>query len=173
MSLSEFELIKKFFDQKRLEDENVSLGIGDDAAVIKQSSESDLVVAIDTLVAGVHFPHSTTAYDIGWKALAVNLSDIAAMGASPSWFTLALTIPDSSENWLASFSQGVFDLANQYGLVLVGGTRSNERPFDYYRIFYLRFFFIIYRFFFIYRFFSFFFLVSTFCDIFFFFVFLC
>ena len=73
----------------------------------------------------VHFPVDTSAFDIGWKALAVNLSDLAAMGAEPAWFTLALTLPESSESWLTEFSAGLFDLANQYGVSLVGGDTTH------------------------------------------------
>lgn len=121
MPVPEFELIQRFFSRKSQPQSDVALGIGDDAALLNPPAEQQLVIAIDTLVQGVHFPADTLPYDIGWKALAVNLSDLAAMGAEPAWFTLALTLPESSEAWLTEFSHGLFDLANQYGLSLVGG----------------------------------------------------
>ncbi|MDR9435692.1 MAG: thiamine-phosphate kinase [Thiohalophilus sp.] len=121
MSLSEFDIIARYFAQATPGREDVVLGIGDDAAVIEPPAGQQLVVAIDTLVAGVHFPLDTEPYDIGWKALAVNLSDLAAMGAEPAWLTLALTLEHNDEDWLAAFSRGLADLAGQYGLQLVGG----------------------------------------------------
>ena len=121
MPVAEFELIQRYFNRQDQPKPDVALGIGDDAALINPPAGQHLVIAIDTLVQGVHFPLNTLPYDIGWKALAVNLSDLAAMGAEPSWFTLALTLPESSETWLTEFSRGLFDLANQYGISLVGG----------------------------------------------------
>lgn len=121
MPVPEFELIQRYFSREGQPQADVALGIGDDAALLNPPAGQQLVIAIDTLVQGVHFPANTSPYDIGWKALAVNLSDLAAMGAEPAWFTLALTLPESSESWLTEFSAGLFDLANQYGLSLVGG----------------------------------------------------
>ncbi len=121
MSIPEFELIQRFFTRQIEDRSDVVLGVGDDAALIAPAPDKHLVIAIDTLVQGVHFSQATSAYDIGWKALAVNLSDLAAMGADPAWFTLALTLPDSTEAWLTQFSRGLFDLANQYKLPLIGG----------------------------------------------------
>ena len=85
---------------------NLRLGIGDDAAIIRVSPEHDLITCTDTLVAGVHFPEHTTAYDIGWKALAVNLSDLAAMGAIPRFAQLSLTLPQSDPDWVNDFMRG-------------------------------------------------------------------
>lgn len=121
MPLSEFDIIARYFAQATAERDDVVLGIGDDAAVIEPPAGQQLVVAIDTLVAGVHFPLDTEPYDIGWKALAVNLSDLAAMGAEPAWLTLALTLEHNDEKWLGAFSRGLADLAGQYGVQLVGG----------------------------------------------------
>lgn len=121
MPVPEFELIQRYFSREGQPQAGIALGIGDDAALLNSPAGQQLVIAIDTLVQGVHFPTNTSPYDIGWKALAVNLSDLAAMGAEPAWFTLALTLPESSESWLTEFSAGLFDLANQYGLSLVGG----------------------------------------------------
>ncbi|MDZ7663428.1 thiamine-phosphate kinase [Thiohalophilus sp.] len=121
MPLSEFDIITRYFAQATPGREDVVLGIGDDAALIDPPAGQQLVVAIDTLVAGVHFPLDTDPYDIGWKALAVNLSDLAAMGAQSAWLTLALTLEQGDDHWLAAFSRGLADLAGQYGLQLVGG----------------------------------------------------
>lgn len=121
MPVPEFELIQRYFQRKEIPKADVALGIGDDAALLNPPVGRQLVIAIDTLVQGIHFPENTTPYDIGWKVLAVNLSDLAAMGAEPSWFTLALTLPESSEDWLTDFSAGLFELSSQYGLALVGG----------------------------------------------------
>lgn len=125
MPVTEFELIAKYFATQSVKRDDVILGIGDDCALldVNPTCESDELVAItmDTLVAGVHFPQTTSPYDIGHKALAVNLSDLAAMGATPKWITLALTIPESNEQWLQEFSQGLFDLARQHDVMLIGG----------------------------------------------------
>lgn len=118
--LTEFELIRRYFSGHD-QGPGVITGIGDDAAVLLPPVGEELVVAIDTLVEGVHFPLDTAAADIGWKALAVNLSDLAAMGAEPAWFTLALTLPQAEPDWLADFSRGLFELAERFGLALVGG----------------------------------------------------
>jgi thiamine-monophosphate kinase len=118
---SEFDIIQRYFKAAQREREDVLLGIGDDAALLRTRADAALVVAVDTLVAGRHFPDATAPRDIGYKALAVNLSDFAAMGAEPLWATLALTIPDPDEAWLADFSRGFFELAQQYNVALVGG----------------------------------------------------
>ena len=101
--------------------DDVRVGIGDDAAVLAMPAGQELVVAIDTLVAGVHFPHGTAAVDIGWKALAVNLSDLAAMGASPAWALLAMTLPDADSVFVEAFAEGFSQLAKPHRLALVGG----------------------------------------------------
>ncbi|MFO8024989.1 thiamine-phosphate kinase [Thiohalophilus sp.] len=121
MPLTEFDIIARYFAQATPGRKDVVLGIGDDAAVIDPPAGQQLAIAIDTLVAGVHFPFDTEPYDLGWKALAVNLSDLAAMGAEPAWLTLALTLEHNDEDWLAAFSRGLADLAAQYDLQLVGG----------------------------------------------------
>jgi thiamine-monophosphate kinase len=99
----------------------VVLGIGDDAAVLRVPPGHDLVVTSDTLVAGVHFPPETAAADLGWKALAVNLSDLAAMAAAPAWCTLALTLPDADADFVDAFLDGFLELADAHGVSLVGG----------------------------------------------------
>ncbi len=100
---------------------DVVLGIGDDAALLRLPAGHDLVACVDTLVAGVHFPADTDPAAIGWKALAVNLSDLAAMGAMPRWITLALTVPQLQSDWLAAFMRGIRRLARRHAVALVGG----------------------------------------------------
>lgn len=120
MSLGEFDIIARYFTRRSRRAE-VLLGIGDDAAVLDVRADRKLVVAMDTLVEGVHFPEGTDASDIGYRALAVNLSDIAAMGAEPAWMTLSLSMPQADESWLAGFAAGLFELADRYDVALVGG----------------------------------------------------
>jgi len=100
---------------------DVELGIGDDAALVNVPPGQSLVMSLDTLVAGVHFPKNTSAADIAWKALAVNLSDMAAMAATPRWLLLGLTLPQADEAWLAEFSSGLTQLAQAHGVALIGG----------------------------------------------------
>ncbi|MBL0709864.1 MAG: thiamine-phosphate kinase [Colwellia sp.] len=119
--MKEFELIKHFFTKQSVKRKDVLLGIGDDCAVIASTEKQNIVVTTDTLVAGVHFPLNTPARAIGHKAVAVNLSDIAAMGAKPSWLSLAITIPEVDHDWLGEFSAGVFDLCEYYNVELIGG----------------------------------------------------
>ncbi|MDH5179121.1 MAG: thiamine-phosphate kinase [Gammaproteobacteria bacterium] len=121
MPLSEFDIIQHCFASRTHQHRDVKRGIGDDAAVMAVPIDHDLVVAVDTLVEGVHFPVDTPARYIAWKALAVNLSDLAAMGAEPAWFTLALTMPKADEAWLNDFADGLFELADQYQMQLAGG----------------------------------------------------
>lgn len=97
------------------------LGIGDDAAVLELPASRQLVACTDTLVEGVHFPAATGAAAIGHKALAVNLSDLAAMGAEPAWFLLALTLPGADPAWLEPFAQGMARLASDHSIYLAGG----------------------------------------------------
>lgn len=104
---------------------DVVLGIGDDAALLRLPAGHDLVVTTDTLVSGVHFPVETAPADIGWKALAVNLSDLAAMAATPAWCTLALTLPDADADWLEAFLDGFLELADLHGVALVGGDTTS------------------------------------------------
>ena len=103
------------------------MGIGDDAALINTRPNQQLVVASDTLVEGVHFPSTATGKQIATRALCVNLSDMAAMGAQPRWFTLALTLPKDKANslWLADFSAGIAEIAQQFDIALVGGDTTS------------------------------------------------
>lgn len=118
--LSEFQLIQQFF-QRQSSHEGVMLGIGDDAALLHPPAGEVLVVTTDTLVAGRHFPEQTHPFAIGHKALAVNLSDLAAMGATPRWIVLALTVPEVDELFISEFSKGLFNLAHKHKVSLVGG----------------------------------------------------
>ncbi len=121
MPLSEFEIIHQIFQQQKVERSDVVIGIGDDAAVIDVPAGFELAVSTDTLIANVHFPEDMKPKDIGYRALAVNLSDLAAMGAEPAWMTLALTLPEANNVWLKAFSSGLFRLAEQYDVQLIGG----------------------------------------------------
>jgi thiamine-monophosphate kinase len=118
--LGEFELIARYF-ARRGSRTDVRLGIGDDAAVVDVRADRKLVVAMDTIVEGIHFPSQSDASDVGFRALAVNLSDLAAMGAEPAWFTLSLSMPDSDDRWVEQFAAGLFELADQYDVALIGG----------------------------------------------------
>ena len=119
--MDEFTLIRRFFASSGIRRTDVVLGVGDDCALLRMPPGVDLAVTTDTLVAGRHFPPSTSAWDIGWKSLAVNLSDLAAMGARPRWFTLALTLPEADPDWLHGFSAGLQALAKEQNVALVGG----------------------------------------------------
>ena len=117
----EFRLIDRIRELTAQPRDDVRIGIGDDAAVLAPPSGKELAVAIDTLVEGVHFPPGTAAADIGWKALAVNLSDLAAMGASPAWALLSLTLPSADAAFVEGFAEGFAKLAQPHRLALVGG----------------------------------------------------
>ncbi len=117
---SEFDLINKWFNWPNT-DLTVIKGVGDDAAILSVPQGKQLIVTSDTFITGVHFPHDTEPHAIGHKALAVNLSDLAAMGAEPAWFTLALTLPEYNEAWLRAFSSGLKTLAQQHNIQLIGG----------------------------------------------------
>ncbi|RRQ23014.1 thiamine-phosphate kinase [Thiohalobacter thiocyanaticus] len=121
MPLNEFDLIARYFAGLTPARDDIRLGIGDDAAVVSVPPGHDLVIATDTLVAGVHFPPDTDPVAIGHKALAVNLSDLAAMGADPAWALLALTLPEADAAWLAAFAEGFGRLASESGIALIGG----------------------------------------------------
>ena len=119
--MAEFALIELLRARCGIAREDVRLGIGDDAALLAVPLGQALAVSTDTLVAGVHFPHGTNSYDLGWKALAVNLSDLAAMGATPAWALLALTLPQADARWVEEFADGFAALAGEFKLALVGG----------------------------------------------------
>ncbi|MDX2220891.1 MAG: thiamine-phosphate kinase [Burkholderiales bacterium] len=118
----EFDLITRHFARGDSSPAGgVLLGVGDDCALLRASDGRDLAVSTDTLVSGVHFFPDVDPARLGHKALAVNLSDLAAMGAKPSWFTLALTLPAVDHDWLSAFSRGLFALADEANIRLVGG----------------------------------------------------
>ncbi|MGJ8691918.1 MAG: thiamine-phosphate kinase [Thalassotalea sp.] len=119
--MKEFDLIKRYFSEQITKRKDVILGIGDDCAILKNHSSQNIAITTDTLVCGVHFPESTAAKAIGHKAVAVNLSDLAAMGAEPAWVSLALTMPTVDEQWLKEFSEGFFELCEYSNVQLVGG----------------------------------------------------
>lgn len=116
--MTEFELIRRFFDRRA---GNVLLGIGDDCALLAQRGAFELAISTDMLVSGRHFFPDVDPEALGWKALAVNLSDLAAMGAQPLAFTLALALPEADEAWIGAFSHGLFDCADRYACELIGG----------------------------------------------------
>jgi thiamine-monophosphate kinase len=118
---SEFSLIEQYFSHLTTERVDVTLGIGDDCALLQCPAGKELAVSIDTLVEGVHFFADVDPHALGYKALAVNLSDLAAMGADPAWFTLALTLPDYNPAWLEGFSSGLAKGAKASSIQLVGG----------------------------------------------------
>lgn len=121
MALSEFSLINQFFNTHFKTEFPAQLGIGDDCAIVDVPKGMSLALSTDTLVEGVHFLHDSDPLLLGHKSLAVNLSDLAAMGAKPAWVSLALTLPSANEAWLAAFSKGFLSLAQQYSVQLIGG----------------------------------------------------
>lgn len=121
MSRSEFAIIESYFADMGPGRHDTLLTIGDDCALLKPAADKAIAVSMDTLVAGVHFFEDVSPAKLGHKALAVNLSDLAAMGATPAWFTLALTLPELNEPWLDDFAAGLSALAREHQIQLVGG----------------------------------------------------
>lgn len=121
MACGEFDLIARYFDRFKSLRRDVQLGIGDDCALLTVPGKQLLAISTDTLVSGVHFLPDIAPADLGYKALAVNLSDLAAMGADPAWLSLALTLPEVDEEWLKAFSDSLFEQLNYYGMQLIGG----------------------------------------------------
>jgi thiamine-monophosphate kinase len=118
--LNEKDIIQKFFT-KKLNDQSIIEGIGDDAAIIRPEIGSELVITTDTMVEGRHFSKNAPAYGVGYKLMASNLSDIAAMGATPRWATLNITLNTLSQSWLTQFSHGLMECAQAHSVSLVGG----------------------------------------------------
>jgi thiamine-monophosphate kinase len=118
--VDEFEIIRRYF-ARTPSDASVLIGVGDDGAVMRPAPGRDLVSVVDTCVAGVHFLTSLDPADIGYRAVAVNVSDMAAMGARPRWMTMALTLDKADDEWLDGFARGVFEAGSRYGTALVGG----------------------------------------------------
>ena len=125
MMISEFDLISRYFANSTGQREDVALGVGDDCALLRVPEGYELAVTMDSLVAGVHFYPDADPESLGHKALAVNLSDLAAMGARPAWATLALTLPETDLEWLAAFMTGFRSLADRYGVQLIGGDTTH------------------------------------------------
>jgi len=121
MPLSEFELIDRYLSRLGARRDDVLLGVGDDAALVRPPAGLELALAADTIVEGIHFPASLSPEDIGHRVLAVNLSDMAAMGAEPAWALLTLTLPRAEPEWLRGFSGGLHELARRCGVQVVGG----------------------------------------------------
>mgnify|MGYP001544825517 CR=1 FL=1 len=121
MAVSEFDLIRQYFANATGKRPDVLIGIGDDCALLQAPTGKSLAVSMDTLVEGRHFRPGADPTSLGHKALAVNLSDLAAMGAEPAWVTLALTLPQADTTWLRAFVDGFAALASEYGMQLVGG----------------------------------------------------
>lgn len=115
---SEFEIIRRFFERRA---KGAVLGVGDDAALVRPSPGMELAIATDVLLEGRHFRAGADPRALGHKSLAVNLSDMAAMGAAPRWATLGIALPEADEAWLAAFAEGLFALAERFGVDLIGG----------------------------------------------------
>lgn len=125
MPLSEFDLIDRYFRGCGAKRGDVHVGVGDDAAILECPAGAELVAAVDSLVDGVHFPRGCAPASVGHRALAVNLSDLAAMGARPAWALLALTLPAADESWLSEFAAGLAALARAHEVALVGGDTTS------------------------------------------------
>ncbi|WP_180177226.1 thiamine-phosphate kinase [Acinetobacter sp. YH12039] len=122
--MAEFSIIDTYFNRQNIN--SVDLGVGDDSALLTPPPQQQLVICADTLVAGRHFPLDTNSHAIGWKSVAVNLSDIAAMGAKPHSILLALSLPQIDHDWLKGFSQGLYDCCDQFGVSLIGGDTTQS-----------------------------------------------
>lgn len=119
--MNEFSLIEKYFAQASFIRKDVVIGIGDDAAITQIPANQHLATTTDTIVQGVHFLPNTSAQDIAHKAIVVNLSDLAAMGAEPAWLNLSLSMPEVDEGWLSAFSERVSELTQYFSVQLIGG----------------------------------------------------
>ena len=122
--MDEFDLIRRFFD-RAAPPGDVVVGIGDDGAVVTPAAGREQVQVIDTLVEGVHFPKHFNPTDLGYRVVAVNLSDVAAMGATPRWMTLALSMPSANEEWLTAFAEGLHMAAAEHSVALIGGDTTS------------------------------------------------
>ena len=122
--MDEFELIRRYFSRPAVASDIV-IGIGDDGAVLRPKSRLDQVQVIDTLVEGVHYPVDMPASDVGYRVVAVNLSDVAAMGAVPRYMTLALSLANKDEQWVSEFAEGLFAAASEHDVALIGGDTTS------------------------------------------------
>jgi thiamine-monophosphate kinase len=118
---SEFALIDRYFRRAPRDPAHTVLGVGDDGAIVRPLPGCELVISTDMLVAGTHFLPDTDPADLGWKTLAVNVSDMAAMGALPRWALLAAALPEANEAWIEKFAQGFFACADSFGIDVIGG----------------------------------------------------
>ncbi|KPJ80936.1 MAG: hypothetical protein AMJ58_06830 [Gammaproteobacteria bacterium SG8_30] len=123
--MGEFELIERYLSRLGARRDDVVLAVGDDAALVRPPQGLELALAADTVVAGRHFPDGLSAEDVGYRVLAVNLSDMAAMGAEPAWALLTLTLPSGDERWVREFASGLHGLAQRFGVALVGGDTTS------------------------------------------------
>ena len=121
MAKSEFDIIKQYFAHQQQQRDDVVLAIGDDCALVNVPANYHVAISTDSLVAGTHFLVDADPAFVAYKALASNISDLAAMGATPAWVSLALTLPTIDEAWLAPFCHSFFELANKYNIQLIGG----------------------------------------------------
>ncbi|XBC41150.1 MAG: thiamine-phosphate kinase [Buchnera aphidicola (Nurudea yanoniella)] len=125
MNLSEFEIIKKYFSETlKKNDTNIIQDIGDDCALIKIPKNQILAISTDTLIEGTHFLKNIDPSDLGYKIIAINLSDLAAIGSQPKWITLSLTLSNNNENWIKNFSKSFFKTLNNYNMKLIGGNTT-------------------------------------------------
>lgn len=121
MPCGEFSLIKQYFTSQPVKRKDVSTGIGDDCAILTVPEKQQVAISTDTLVSGIHFLPTISPEDLAYKSLAVNISDLAAVGADPAWASLALTLPKVDNDWLEAFSRSLFALAEYYSIQLIGG----------------------------------------------------
>ncbi len=119
--MKEFDLIGRYFNSGGHQRKDVVVGIGDDCAITVVPENQQLAITTDTLIGGVHFLMDTPAKSVAYKAVAVNLSDLAAMGAEPAWISLSLSLPDVDESWLSDFVEGLYELTRFYSVQLIGG----------------------------------------------------
>ncbi|VFP87603.1 thiamine-phosphate kinase [Candidatus Erwinia haradaeae] len=124
MGTNESQLILRYFDRAVYTKKDVEQGIGDDCALVNVSENHSLAISTDTLVEGVHFLQDINPGDLAYKALAVNLSDLAATGADPTWLTLSITLPYVNDQWLQVFSDAFFDGLASYNIQLIGGNTT-------------------------------------------------
>ena len=115
---SEFALIDRYFTRPT---RRTVLGVGDDGAIVRVTPGSELVISTDMLVSGTHFLPDAEPEALGWKTLAVNVSDMAAMGAQPRWAVVAVALPEVDERWIAAFARGLFACADAFGIDIIGG----------------------------------------------------
>jgi thiamine-monophosphate kinase len=123
MSLGEFDIIHTYFN-KKIKRQDVVLGLGDDCAILEPPAGKEIIVSTDSLVLNRHFLPETSPFDVGYRAVAVSLSDIAAMGGNPAWLMLSLVLPKVDESWLDEFSKGLFFILEKFNVDLIGGNIS-------------------------------------------------